>query len=93
MKVAVVPQIEGLTVEDFEEFAKKRPNLLRWLPNERDWNHIDKKWLCDILLTKGRKERLEKSQNLMVEMKPEFEAALKKCISFSSKCSVNDTWS
>ena len=107
MKVAVVPQIEGLTVEDFEEFAKKRPNLLRWLPNERDWNHIDKKWLCDVLFTKdsqgvqemvnnafkGRKERLEKSQNLMVEMKPEFEAALKKCISFSSKCSVNDTWS
>jgi hypothetical protein len=34
---------------------------------------------------KDRVQKLEKSQDLIVEMKPEFEAALKKCISFSSK--------
>ena len=32
-----------------------------------------------------RKEKLENSQNMIVEMKPEFEAALKNCIGFSSK--------
>jgi hypothetical protein len=45
------------------------------LPDERDWNHIDKKWLCDVLYTndsegiqqsietamKKRKEKLENS--------------------------------
>lgn len=32
-----------------------------------------------------RKKKLEKAQNMVVEMRPEFEAALKKCIAFSSK--------
>ena len=86
-------------MEDFEDYAKKKPHLLKWLPNEKDWNHIDKKWLCDVLFTKDsqgvsdmistaireRKKKMEQSQNVLVEMKPEFEAALKKCISFSSK--------
>jgi hypothetical protein len=40
---------------------------------------------------KKRKEKLESSQDLMVEMKPEFEAALKKCISFSCKQSITFT--
>lgn len=61
--------------------------MLRLLPDERDWDHIDKKWVCDVLYTrdpvgienliaraiKSRKERLENSQNMIVEMKPEFE--------------------
>jgi hypothetical protein len=47
----VVPQIEGLAVEDFEKYAKAKPDILKFLPNERDWNHIDKKWLCDVLYT------------------------------------------
>jgi hypothetical protein len=34
---------------------------------------------------KERKEKLEKNQDLIVEMKPEFANALKKCIGFSSK--------
>ena len=38
---------------------------------------------------KKRREKLENSQNMMVEMKPEFEAALKKCISFSCKLSIS----
>ena len=46
-----MPQYEGLTVEDFENYAKPKPNILKFLPNERDWNHIDKKWLCDVLFT------------------------------------------
>jgi hypothetical protein len=49
--------------------------LLRYLPDERDWSHIDKKWLCDVLYTvdsegvqemitgamKHRREKLEQS--------------------------------
>ena len=51
MKVSAVPHIEGLTVEDFLEHAKNKPQLLRYLPNERDWLHIDRQWVCDMLFT------------------------------------------
>jgi hypothetical protein len=51
VKVSCVPQIDGLTVEDFIKFAKAKPSLLKYLPDERGWNHLDKKWVCDILYT------------------------------------------
>jgi hypothetical protein len=97
--VAAVPQIEGLTVEDLLDLARGNQALLKHLPDERDWVHIDRKWVCDILYTldknnfqnvintaiKSRKERLENSRNLMVEMRPEFAQALNSCMNFSSK--------
>ena len=51
MKVSAVPQIEGLTVQDFLEYAKNKPEMLKYLPDTRDWVHIDKKWLCDVMYT------------------------------------------
>jgi hypothetical protein len=94
-----VPQIDGLAVEDFLKYARHKSHLLQYLPDERDWNHLDKKWVCDVLYTKdsngiqqmineackARKEKLEHNQDLLVEMRPEFATALKKCIAFSSK--------
>ncbi len=88
--VSAVPQIEGLTVEDILNFAKTKPTLLTHLPDERDWVHIDRKWVADIVYTleknnfqnfinaamKKRKEKLEQSQNLLVQMRPEFANAL-----------------
>ena len=47
-----MPQIDGLTVEDFLNYAREKPELLKFLPDERDWQHLDKKWVCDILYTK-----------------------------------------
>jgi hypothetical protein len=84
--VSAVPQIEGLTVEDILEFARKNAQIVKHLPDERDWVHIDRKWVCDVVYTldknnfsglitsamKKRKERLEQSQNLLVDMRPEF---------------------
>jgi hypothetical protein len=35
----------------------------------------------------ARREKLEKSQNLLVDMRPEFVEALDNCMSFSSKSS------
>ena len=51
MKVSAVPQIEGLTVQYFLEYAKNKPGMLKYLPDARDWVHIDKKWLCDVMYT------------------------------------------
>jgi hypothetical protein len=49
--VAAVPQIEGLTIEDFTKYARSDPVLLKFLPDEGDWHHLDKKWMCDVLYT------------------------------------------
>ena len=51
VKVAAVPQIDGLTVEDFLAYARTKPILLKHLPDENDWHHLDKKWVCDVLYT------------------------------------------
>jgi hypothetical protein len=97
--VAAVPQIEGLTVEDMLELAKTSQAAMRHLPDERDWDHMDRKGLSDVLYTvervqfeqaikdavKARKERLEQRNNLLVDMRPEFAAAFQNCMSFSRK--------
>ena len=45
-----MPQIEGLTVEDMLELAKTSPNALKHLPDERDWDGLNRKWVADILI-------------------------------------------
>jgi len=81
------------------ELAQKTPSTMNHLPDQRDWDHMDRKWLADILFTvdrvkfekmikdamKERKERLEEKRNLMIDMRPEFAAAFNNCMSFSSK--------
>jgi hypothetical protein len=49
--VSAVPQIDGLSVQDFLNYARLSPQLLMYLPDEKDWVNIDKKWLCDVLYT------------------------------------------
>ena len=38
-------------MEDFLQHARRKPALLRFLPDEKDWHHLDKKWVCDVLYT------------------------------------------
>ena len=33
------------------ELAKTSPNALRHLPDERDWDSLNRKWVADILYT------------------------------------------
>ena len=93
MRLCAVPQIEGLRVSDFESYIEKNPNLKEYVPDDRDWLHVDKQWLCNVLYSldlegikgmvtkarKLRKEKLETHQDLMVEMQPQFQEALKHC--------------
>jgi hypothetical protein len=90
-------------VEDMLDFAREKPAVLRHLPDERDWDHIDRKWLTDVLFTiekanfdrmvkaavKSRRERLEDKHNLNVSMRPEFAQAFQSCMNFSSKLWLN----
>ena len=43
-----MPQIEGLTDEDILELAKTSPNALKHLPDERDWDGLNRKLVADI---------------------------------------------
>ena len=36
------------------EFARGSQAAMRSLPDERDWDHMDRKWLADILFTVDR---------------------------------------
>ena len=36
------------------ELAKGTPNTLKFLPDKRDWDHMDRKWLSDVLFTVDR---------------------------------------
>ena len=49
--VSSVPQIEGLTVHDVLSMARKSQTILKHLPDERDWVHMDRKWICDVVYT------------------------------------------
>jgi len=68
-----VPQIEGLTVEDFLKHARKKPVLLRYLPDEKDWNHLDKKWVCDVLYTKDTVEFQDKVNSAIAQRRSRLE--------------------
>ena len=97
--MAAVPQIEGLTVEDMLTLAKTSPAALKHIPDERDWDGLNRKWLADILYTverakferaikeavKARRDRLEEKNNLIVEMRPGFAQAFQNNMSFSCK--------
>jgi len=41
------------------ELAKTSPNALKHLPDERDWDGLNRKWLADVLYTIER-AKLEK---------------------------------
>ncbi len=86
-------------MEDILALFRANKRLMRYTPNERDWIHIDRKWICDVLFTLDkanflsrihdaqvmRREKLDRSRDLVVEMRPEFASALESCLNFSSK--------
>ncbi len=71
-------------MENILELANTSSAALRYLPDERDWEDLNRKWVADILYTVERvkfekvikdaviakKERLEGKHNLNVEMHP-----------------------
>ncbi|CDW79811.1 UNKNOWN [Stylonychia lemnae] len=93
VKISSVPHIETLTTKHFLQIAKLNQVMLTYLPDERDWDRIDRQWLCDIFYTleqeqmqqmidEALSERMTKQikrENLQVTIRPEFAAAFEKC--------------
>jgi hypothetical protein len=42
VKISAIPQIEGLSTQNFLDYARTNQQLLAYLPDEKDWVHIDK---------------------------------------------------
>ena len=84
------------------EVENTNNNTLKQLPDERDWDGINRKWLGDIIYkiekaklerlikdaVKARKDRLEDKKNKLVDMRPEFAAAFQNCMNFSCEVSI-----
>jgi hypothetical protein len=47
--------------------------LLKYLPDERDWQHLDKKWVCDVLYTKDTEGIQTMIKRAMVKRKEKLE--------------------
>ena len=99
MKVSRVPVIEGLTIEQLLKYAEGVDKVKAYVPDLKDWIHVGRKWLCDIIYTidtvnfqkhideclrKKRKTNVEK-QNSMTGIRAEFVSALANSVVFSSK--------
>ena len=64
--------------------------MMKYLPDERDWVHMDRHLICDLLYTldsdgiqamidkamAARKDKLDHNQDLVVEMRPELANAI-----------------
>ena len=88
--MAAVPKIEGLTVENMLELAKTSPNALKHLPDERDWDGLNRKWVADILFLVQRakfekifKDALKASKDTLGEEQPVWRDATRVRSGFS----------
>ena len=51
VKISSVPVIEGLTIEELLKYAERVEKVKRYVPDLKEWVHVDRKWLCDIIYT------------------------------------------
>ena len=84
------------------EYARKKDSVKKYLPDEKDWIHLDRQWLGDVLYTvetkdvtelinkakKQRKDKVEEKEHELVDMKPEFNKAFEQCMNFSSTLTI-----
>jgi hypothetical protein len=100
VKVSRVPVIEGLTIEQLLKYAEGVDKVKAYVPELKEWVHVDRKWLCDIIYTidtvnfqkhideclrKKRKTNEVKKNNNMTGIRAEFVSALANSVVFSSK--------
>ena len=90
MKLSAVPVIEGLTIEKLLKYAEGVAKLKKYVPELKDWVHVDRKWLCDIIYTidtdnfqkhideclRKKRKTNEVKKNDMTGIRAEFVAAL-----------------
>ena len=93
-----VPMIEGLQVSELLKYVEE-VKLGLYFPDVKDWMHVDRKWLCDMLYSlesKGfdilvnrciekKRKKADVSKGHVVPIRTEFAEALKNATSCSSK--------
>jgi hypothetical protein len=92
--------IEGLQISELLKFIETIKNASTYFPDVRDWMHVDRKWLCDVLYSldadgfdkfvrkclDDKRKRTETVKGLVVPIRAEFAEALKNASTVSSKC-------
>jgi hypothetical protein len=97
VKLSHVPMIEGLQISELLKYGDGK--FASYFPDLKDWVHVDRKWLCDVLYTldtkkfdefvneciKKKQKKNEDNKGLVVGIRSEFAEALKNAVTFSSK--------
>ena len=105
MKLSKVPVIEGLTIEQLLKYAERVDKVKAYVPELKEWVHVDRKWLCDVIYTldtdkfqkhiddclRKKRKTNEVKKNNMTGIRAEFVSALANSVVFSSK-STNRCW-
>jgi hypothetical protein len=82
--------IEGLQVSELLKFIDEA-KFGRFFPDVRDWMHVDRKWLCDLLYSldskkfdifvdkciDNKRKKIDTTKGLVVPIRAEFAEALK----------------
>jgi hypothetical protein len=90
--------IDGLQVSELLKFIDE-VNLSRYFPDVKDWMHVDRKWLCDMLYSlksqgfdtlvnrciEKKRKKNDVVKGHVVPIRTEFAEALKNASSCSSK--------
>jgi hypothetical protein len=90
--------IDGLQVSELLKYIDET-KFGRYFPDVRDWVHVDRKWLCDVLYSidnlkfdifvdkciENKRKKIDTAKGLVVPIRSEFAEALKNATSFSSK--------
>jgi hypothetical protein len=49
VKISSVPMIDGLQLSEILNYGDGKYDC--YFPDKKDWVHVDRKWLCDVLFT------------------------------------------
>ena len=94
-----MPYYEGLSIEKILAFGKKFPQVVNYLPEERDIHRLPRAFIVNIINTivkepfrdwvsdriKDRNDEIAVKRNLNIELDPEIALAFRNSVNISSK--------
>ena len=92
------PQYENISVNGMLQEAKQDPDLMSYLPDEKELHLLPRQWLANVIYTrlgqlfkdwvdrhvKARHEKYTSKHNLLIDMDPEVAAAFNTSAQVSS---------
>ena len=78
-----VPQYEGLSIERILEKGQEHPQVVNYLPDERDIERLPRSFIHEVIVE--RNNRIAENRKLIIELDPAVAAAFRDSVNISSK--------